>query len=113
MVHIDLNPIRAGIAETPEKSDYTSNAPTGRQCTLHDLTRQPLRRLFSPKANTVSPPVLRLLDRKAPGTEAIAHRGPETASTKIQSQPKPENRKPETEITEDTPTTAMPLYHSR
>jgi hypothetical protein len=51
MEYVDLNSIRAGIAETPEASEFTS---------IHQRIREFKRELEAPKHDGVKPPLMRI-----------------------------------------------------
>lgn len=60
MSYVDLNPIRAGIAETPEASDYTSI-----QQTIHDYARLQTKRARTKTADAKRVPLVPLVKSKS------------------------------------------------
>ena len=69
LAYVDLNPIRAGIAETPEASDHTSIQERIRDVSLNVVDEHPRMDFAEEQAteNTNSPPPARLMPFDATG----------------------------------------------
>ena len=69
MAYVDLNPVRAGVAATPEESEFTSIYARIQQHTSHVRARRHTRKETKPRVRLSTPPLLAFRNQSTPQQE--------------------------------------------